>query len=790
MTPDDNGSRRPEMERFLAVEGSTSSSSSCRGATSGSGHPRPVVHREHPSVPAAASNGTSSTLPQPKASAKRKTPRRVSRLKLPKIPKKVTDPDVAVASELFRKRSCTDPTFSSSSSSLRDRLNERRLAHRQLTIRQAQQRQADGVTRSVSGVRLQQRLSSTGSLNPPTTLTGGSVPTQQTGLALDPSAVEVSCELGGDSVQIPGGEGTGADSSYAAAVDTERKPKSVPVISAKQVSRSQSRRQRRHDANNNTLASTPVSSASDENQRAAPSLKAHGEQMTDFFPRTGTAPVSGATTAGRHPARRAGGGYVSRPHWGITFDKDGFRVEDDDEDDDDDKDENDDENDDLENDDNLDDDENLDDYDDRLEDHIYDDDLDDDSNDDADFGSDRGLVFQGNTANPWKRHKKKSKDLEIPGNSEGLPRSGSISAHRNTAGLPIALTTGGGRSRDGATPQVSPIFQPSLRSSSSHPMNVHSDQAAVSTMTESSALDEGGVVRSPDAVAARADARAMRAAAAEKRASAARTEAEAGSVKVEATAETSLVTVDEGISPTRAPDTAALGTGDSSAPAPASSPIPAEAVSANEPPAGAALETAETIQAVSTVEAADASAAENPSVDSTAHSPWPCRRRHGMASLSLAQRRRTGGRIVGGAGSAGNTGKDVFRRQVLSGMFRKGLNPMRLRMGRVTGSRTGAGVVRGNPEGHGGPSRREEGVSCLAFDSMGALLAAGGMESVTVYDFDEYVPQVRVGVNVRAGSQLSYLCCVALLCAVAAFMYFHCGLDWKLCFFFLECLQI
>ena len=122
----------------------------------------------------------------------------------------------------------------------------------------------------------------------------------------------------------------------------------------------------------------------------------------------------------------------------------------------------------------------------------------------------------------------------------------------------------------------------------------------------------------------------------------------------------------------------------------------------------------------------------------------PCLRLGGMSALFLTQRRSTGGRVGGAGGGVGNTGRDAFRRRALSAIFRKGLTTMRLRMGRVAGSRVGAGVVRGTPEGEDGARRITGGVSCLAFDSMGALLAAGGAENVTVYDFDEYIPKVSL----------------------------------------------
>ena len=147
----------------------------------------------------------------------------------------------------------------------------------------------------------------------------------------------------------------------------------------------------------------------------------------------------------------------------------------------------------------------------------------------------------------------------------------------------------------------------------------------------------------------------------------------------------------------------------------------------------AAAETAETLEISDAIEAAR----------ERLEPPSPCLRHGGMSSLLLTQRRATGGRVGGAGGGVGDAGRDAFRRRALSAMFRKGLNTMRLRMGRVAGSRVGAGVVRGTPEGEDGTRRITGGVSCLAFDSMGALLAVGAAESVTIYDFDEYVPQVR-----------------------------------------------
>ncbi|CAN0250859.1 unnamed protein product, partial [Laminaria digitata] len=77
---------------------------------------------------------------------------------------------------------------------------------------------------------------------------------------------------------------------------------------------------------------------------------------------------------------------------------------------------------------------------------------------------------------------------------------------------------------------------------------------------------------------------------------------------------------------------------------------------------------------------------------------WPRRRTLGAASLSLAQRQRTGGRVGVSGSNFGDDGKEAFRRRALSAVFGKGLSTMWLRMGRVLGSRTGAGVIRGSPE--------------------------------------------------------------------------------------------
>lgn len=116
----------------------------------------------------------------------------------------------------------------------------------------------------------------------------------------------------------------------------------------------------------------------------------------------------------------------------------------------------------------------------------------------------------------------------------------------------------------------------------------------------------------------------------------------------------------------------------------------------------------------------------------------PARRRGGMSSLSLTQRRCTGGRGVGG-----HAGEAAFRRRALSTFFGDGIATVPLRLGRVAGSRTGAGVVRGRPEGSEMSRRGAACVTCMEFDSMGALLAVGGMDSLSVYDFDEFCPKVR-----------------------------------------------
>lgn len=120
----------------------------------------------------------------------------------------------------------------------------------------------------------------------------------------------------------------------------------------------------------------------------------------------------------------------------------------------------------------------------------------------------------------------------------------------------------------------------------------------------------------------------------------------------------------------------------------------------------------------------------------------PARRLGGMASLFLTQRRCTGGRSIGNCG-----GEGAFRRRVMSSVFGREITTNALRMGRVAGSGTGVGVVCGHPEGREGSLR--VGVTCLEFDSMGALLAAGEMDCVSVYDFDEFLPQVSMSLVTR-----------------------------------------
>lgn len=120
---------------------------------------------------------------------------------------------------------------------------------------------------------------------------------------------------------------------------------------------------------------------------------------------------------------------------------------------------------------------------------------------------------------------------------------------------------------------------------------------------------------------------------------------------------------------------------------------------------------------------------------------WPCRRKHGAASLFLSQRQRTGGLLRRGV-AAGDAGRDTFRRQALSAVFANGLKTQRLRLGRTSNSHTAAGVVRGHPESQGGVQGLVAGgVTCMEFDSEGWHLAVAG-ENVTVYDFDSYLPEV------------------------------------------------
>lgn len=124
-----------------------------------------------------------------------------------------------------------------------------------------------------------------------------------------------------------------------------------------------------------------------------------------------------------------------------------------------------------------------------------------------------------------------------------------------------------------------------------------------------------------------------------------------------------------------------------------------------------------------------------------------------MGALFLAQRQSTGCRPAGGGGFGVDAGRQAFRRRVLSKVFEAGMTTMELKMGKVVGSHTGAGVVCGHPERVGRLARSpgvtastatagSAAVSCLEFDSMGALLAVGGADNVSVYDFDEYLPQV------------------------------------------------
>lgn len=119
---------------------------------------------------------------------------------------------------------------------------------------------------------------------------------------------------------------------------------------------------------------------------------------------------------------------------------------------------------------------------------------------------------------------------------------------------------------------------------------------------------------------------------------------------------------------------------------------------------------------------------------------WPCRRKRGSASLFLSQRQRTGGLRGRGVG-VGDAGRDTFRRHALSTVLANGLRTQRLRLGRARSSRVGVGVVRGHPETQGIHGRATGAVTCMEFDSQGWYLAVGG-DSVTVYDFDRYLPKV------------------------------------------------
>lgn len=141
---------------------------------------------------------------------------------------------------------------------------------------------------------------------------------------------------------------------------------------------------------------------------------------------------------------------------------------------------------------------------------------------------------------------------------------------------------------------------------------------------------------------------------------------------------------------------------------------------------------AELWDAISAVEATEMAAT---------NAPEPARRRNGMSALFLTERRSTGGRGRG----LGDAGKDAFRRRALATVFAGGVTAVPLKMGRVSGSRVGGGVVRGDPQGRDGQRRSGAGgVMCLEFDSMGALLLVGGVDSVSVYDFDEFLPQVKL----------------------------------------------
>lgn len=143
-------------------------------------------------------------------------------------------------------------------------------------------------------------------------------------------------------------------------------------------------------------------------------------------------------------------------------------------------------------------------------------------------------------------------------------------------------------------------------------------------------------------------------------------------------------------------------------------------------------------EAEALVEADDAHAAatEVPA----AATPWPCLRKRGSASLFLSQRQRTGGSRGRGVG-VGDGGRGTFQRLALSTALANGLRTQRLRLGRTSNSRVGAGVARGEPEGQGIHGRVAGGITCMEFDSQGWHLAVAG-ENVTVYDFDEYLPKV------------------------------------------------
>ena len=97
--------------------------------------------------------------------------------------------------------------------------------------------------------------------------------------------------------------------------------------------------------------------------------------------------------------------------------------------------------------------------------------------------------------------------------------------------------------------------------------------------------------------------------------------------------------------------------------------------------------------------------ADVPGTGTNSNMAWPCRRPLGAASLSLAHRQRTGGRVGARGCNSVDDGKEAFRRRALSAVFGKGLSTMWLRMGRVLGSRIGAGVRRGSAEQPPGPRR-------------------------------------------------------------------------------------